>query len=106
MRAIDTLNASLITKDISKAGLVSTGQKGIHPGLEKTLQRHLDRHWSQPLHRPSVDSYQRLKDESSFAEGRPFILDSGCGTGKSTQQLARQYPDHLVVGVDRSQARL
>ena len=106
MRAIDTLNASLITKDISKAGLVSTGQKGIHPGLEKTLQRHLDRHWSQPLHRPSVDSYQRLKDERSFAEGRPFILDSGCGTGKSTQQLARQYPDHLVVGVDRSQDRL
>jgi len=70
------------------------------------LQRHLDRHWLQPLHRPSVDNYQRLKDESSFGEGQSFILDSGCGTGKSTQQLAKQYPDHLVIGVDRSEFRL
>lgn len=92
--------------DISKAGLVSSSQKAIHSGLEKSLRRHLDRHWSQPLHRPSVDSYQRLQNESSFAAGQAFILDSGCGTGKSTQQLAKQYPDHLVIGVDRSQARL
>ncbi len=106
MRAIETLKASSSTKDISNAGLVNSRQKGIHPGLEKTLRRHLDRHWAQPLHRPSVDSYQRLKDESSFAAGQPFLLDSGCGTGKSTQQLAIQFPDHLVLGVDRSQTRL
>ena len=88
------------------AGQVSSSQQGVHPRLERTIRRHLDRHWLQPLHRPSIDSYQRLKDESSFADGRSFILDSGCGTGKSTQQLAKQYPDHLVIGADRSQVRL
>ena len=31
---------------------------------------------------------------------------SGCGTGRSTQHLADLYPDHLVIGVDRSVARL
>ena len=33
-------------------------------------------------------------------------LTSGCGTGRSTQHLANLYPEHLVIGVDRSVARL
>jgi len=41
-----------------------------------------------------------------FAEYEALILDSGCGTGKSTVRLAELYPQHLVIGVDRSQARL
>lgn len=106
MRAIETLKASSNAGDISNSGLVSSSQKGIHSGLEKTLQRHLHRPWSQPLHRPSVESYQRLKDKGAFVLEQPFILDSGCGTGKSTQLLARRYPDQLVIGVDRSQVRL
>lgn len=35
-----------------------------------------------------------------------MILDSGCGTGRSTQQLAESSPEHLVIGVDQSLARL
>ena len=35
-----------------------------------------------------------------------MVLDSGCGTGESTVLLARRYPDCLVVGVDKSAARL
>ncbi|KAJ1622838.1 hypothetical protein T492DRAFT_1059793 [Pavlovales sp. CCMP2436] len=38
--------------------------------------------------------------------GRPLVLDSGCGTGRSTLLFAEQHPDCLVVGVDRSLARL
>jgi SAM-dependent methyltransferase len=34
------------------------------------------------------------------------ILDSGCGTGRSTRLLAEIYPQHLVLGIDRSIARL
>ena len=36
----------------------------------------------------------------------PVILDSGCGTGESSYRLAIKYPDHLIVGVDKSAARL
>ena len=34
------------------------------------------------------------------------MLDSGCGTGASTRALARAHPDCLVIGVDKSVARL
>ncbi|GMR15137.1 MAG: hypothetical protein BMS9Abin30_0758 [Gammaproteobacteria bacterium] len=111
MRAAEKLQGQKLKSpatagDSLNAGLVSSSQDGVHPRLEQTLRRHLDTRWSQPLHRPSIDTYRRLQDECSFTRGRPFVLDSGCGTGKSTQQLACQYPGHLVIGVDRSQARL
>ena len=35
-----------------------------------------------------------------------LILDSGCGTGRSSLVLGEEYPSHLVVGVDRSIDRL
>src|SRR5699024_9454331 len=37
---------------------------------------------------------------------KPFILDSGCGTGRSSVMLAQRFPDALVVGVDQSAQRL
>ncbi len=34
------------------------------------------------------------------------MFDSGCGTGDSTRRLAQKFPNHFVIGVDRSVARL
>jgi len=106
MRAVEQKKTTFNSGNINQSGLVHDGQHGIHPRLEEVVKRHLDSHWKQPFHTPSVESYQRLIDEVSFTSGQAFILDSGCGTGKSTQQLAKQYADHLVIGVDRSQVRL
>ena len=36
----------------------------------------------------------------------PFVLDAGCGTGASSLALAREFPDRLVLGIDKSAARL
>lgn len=36
----------------------------------------------------------------------PVVLDSGCGTGRSSALLARAYPHLPVIGVDRSAVRL
>ena len=41
---------------------------------------------------------------TKFPQG--IILDSGCGTGRSTKMLSETYPDSLVIGIDRSIARL
>ncbi len=34
------------------------------------------------------------------------MLDAGCGTGASTRELARRFPEHVIVGIDKSAARL
>ena len=45
--------------------------------------------------------------ESKEQSYEGIILDSGCGTGRSTKFLSSSiHPRHLVIGVDRSLARL
>jgi len=94
------------SKSIDKSGLVTSSQLDVHPHLEKHVRRHLSTHWSQPFHQPSVGVYSRLKSEGVFSTACPIILDSGCGTGKSTQRLADLFPGHIVIGVDQSLSRL
>lgn len=114
MRAARNMNQSEINKnidtepgeDIGKSGTVNSSQTGVHPRLELTLRRHLQTPWAQPLHTPTVDAYHRLVDENVFSGEHPIILDSGCGTGKSTQRLADLFPQHIVIGIDRSLVRL
>jgi tRNA (guanine-N7-)-methyltransferase len=88
------------------AGLVSSGQSGIHPRLDAIVRKHLASTWSQPLHRPSADAWRELQQIGAFNAQRSLILDSGCGTGESTRRLAGLFPGHLVIGVDRSLKRL
>lgn len=45
-------------------------------------------------------------DNGSLATTTPLILDSGCGTGRSSLVLGEKFPHCLVVGVDRSIDRL
>lgn len=94
------------SKNIDQSGLVTSSQTGVHPQLAKHLRRHMETPWLQPLHQPSVEVYCQLKNEGVFSGDQPFILDSGCGTGKSTQRLATLFPQHNVMGVDQSYARL
>jgi tRNA G46 methylase TrmB len=106
MRVASSLKNSEARKNIDQSGLVNSGQTGIHPHLEKIVHRHLQTKWSQPMHHPSIDAYRQLEDEAVLSGPMPIILDSGCGTGESTRQLAVLYPGHLVIGVDRSKIRL
>jgi len=106
MRVVGPLNNMKTSGNIDKSGLVNSSQTGVHPHLEKHVRRHLATPWSQPCHHPTTDIYNQMKNEGVFSSGQPIILDSGCGTGKSTQRLAALWPRHLVIGVDRSHVRL
>lgn len=82
---------------------VQSSQAAPHPRLREVVLRHL------------AESYRRVPGDAgrrAFAgiAGRlaaaPFLLDAGCGTGAGTFALARRRPQRLVVGVDKSAARL
>ena len=89
--------------DISRP--VISNQPGLHPRLALNLLRHLEH----PLRRPpaphSVAAYSALQRRLAQRPS-PLVLDSFCGTGMSTESLARKHPDHLVVGIDQSAHRL
>uniref|UniRef100_A0A7S1BKL0 tRNA (guanine(46)-N(7))-methyltransferase n=2 Tax=Corethron hystrix TaxID=216773 RepID=A0A7S1BKL0_9STRA len=82
--------------------------------LRSTVQRHLS-HLptylnSRPVAAHTAEAYTRLVDRLNsisphWKEGG-VVLDSGCGTGRSSHILGKMYPDKIVVGVDRSENRL
>ncbi|KAL1522518.1 hypothetical protein AB1Y20_017505 [Prymnesium parvum] len=69
----------------------------------------LHRYLQSPLHAPSTAAFSLAAEWIHAADphaSRQLILDSGCGTGRSTRLLALSRPDALVVGVNRSEHRL
>lgn len=81
-----------------------SSQAALHPQLERVVRRHLDRPWQQPIRAHSSAAFAALLGQLDPA--RPLVLDSGCGTGHSTAQLARVHADAVVIGVDKSAHRL
>lgn len=55
---------------------------------------------------PNIVVNDTVEKNSHILQSLPVILDSGCGTGRSTKILARIHPHHLIIGVDRSFVRL
>jgi tRNA (guanine-N7-)-methyltransferase len=82
----------------------STSQAGLHRRLDEVVRRHLASDWRQPVRGHSQQAFDGIRSRVEAADR--LILDSGCGTGVSTLNLARRFPDALVVGVDKSRARL
>ena len=84
---------------------MTSRQRDVHPRLGAVVDAHLARPWRAPLHGPTVVAFEALLGELRGATAN-LVLDSGCGTGDSTRQIAWALPDCLVIGVDRSAARL
>ncbi|MFY0991746.1 methyltransferase domain-containing protein [Halomonas sp. C05BenzN] len=80
------------------------------PGPHQDLARRVARGLEHPLRKPVAD-HTRVAFESAARwlaarADRPLILDAGCGVGLSTRRLAARFPDHAVIGIDRSADRL
>ena len=84
---------------------VSSNQPHTNTRLPHIVRRHLTHRHQKPVAAHSRTAFGRLL-ASVQASPRPLVLDSFCGTGRSTAQLALRHPDHLVVGVDKSAHRL
>lgn len=84
---------------------VSSNQDHLHPNLARVVRRHLQNPDRSTVAAHSHEAFAVLGRELN-RQARPLVLDSFCGTGHSTAMLAERHPDHLIVGIDKSESRL
>jgi tRNA G46 methylase TrmB len=83
---------------------VESTQTVPHPRLAETVAKHAREPWLKPVAEHSRRAFDALADV--LRNPRGLVLDSGCGTGRSTAVLAARYPEYQIIGVDKSPARL
>lgn len=89
----------------SSSRAVTSSQTAPHEDLERQLIRHAQRPFAKPVAAYNREAFDQVATQLATSQ-HALILDSGCGTGDSSRLLAYRYPDHWVVGVDRSANRL
>jgi tRNA G46 methylase TrmB len=85
--------------------VVISNQHGLHDRLDDTVLKHLSNTFRKPYQKHTLDAFRRC-EKWVEQQGKPIILDSCCGVGESTYHLARQYPDAIILGLDKSADRL
>lgn len=82
---------------------VSSNQSGIHEDLANLVERYQKNAWRKPIR---AHNEQAFSAADVWRAQRTVILDSCCGTGLSTVALAERFPQHAVIGLDKSIDRL
>ena len=87
--------------------LPTSAQTGIHEHLPALLERHRRSPFRKPYAAHNQAAFAASMERwRELAPAAPLILDSCCGVGESSIALAREFPDHYVIGVDKSESRL
>jgi len=84
---------------------VDSKQEGIHHQLFDVLDKHLQSDYKKPISTYSLELFSTIENLRKKL-ALPIILDSGCGTGASSKNLAFQNPNSLIIGIDKSAHRL
>ncbi|MEP1382964.1 MAG: SAM-dependent methyltransferase [Paraglaciecola sp.] len=88
----------------SFARSITTNQVGIHQNLQKVVTRHLNSSSQKPLSDHTKNAFQEVLKWLGDWQGQ-LILDSCCGVGESTANIALAHPEAKVIGVDKSALR-
>ena len=104
---------------IAGARAVTTNQTDIYDKLEEVVRKYATTAYLRPIADHTRAAFgeaekfiegfygsTRCEKDSADCAAYKVILDSGCGTGESTLNIARQHPDIPVIGIDKSAARL
>lgn len=92
-------------KQSNHSAPVHSPQTATHSRLAERVRRHLQVAWRQPPRQPTLRAFDAVSRHLALST-RKLVFDSGCGNGESTRMLGRYYPDCLVIGIDKSAARL
>lgn len=85
--------------------MIHSAQTEPHRDLLPLLEKYRRSVFQKPIAghtRAAFEHAERLVHENA----RPLILDSCCGVGMSTVQLARTFPEYFVLGIDKSAVRI
>ncbi|RXE84483.1 methyltransferase domain-containing protein [Pseudoalteromonas sp. A757] len=84
---------------------ITTNQQGLHDKLDEIVTKHLTAEFKKPIAAHTQSAFDEVNARVQAFNG-PIILDSCCGVGESTANLAKRHPDALVIGIDKSAHRL
>jgi tRNA G46 methylase TrmB len=90
--------------DANSRSIISN-QAGLHEKLDEIVKKHLNAEFKKPIAAHTQTAFDEVDAKVQAFEG-PLILDSCCGVGESTANLAKRHPDALVIGIDKSSHRL
>ena len=85
--------------------IVTSNQLGPHERLGETVRKHIEKPYLRPIANHTQQVFDRVQEQLT-SSARPLILDACCGVGDSSRLLAKQFPDHWVIGIDKSESRL
>jgi len=84
---------------------VTSRQTEPHRRLLSAVVKHWHHADQRPIAQQQLTAFALLEARVAL-HASPIILDSGCGSAMSTTFLGAKYPDHLVIGLDKSSYRL
>ena len=84
---------------------IESNQPDIHEKLDEIVNKHLAAEFKKPIAAHTQAAFDEVNAKVQVFDG-PLILDSCCGVGESTANLAKRHPDALVIGIDKSSYRL
>lgn len=84
---------------------IITNQQGVHEHLEQIVTKHQQHQFLKPIAEHTRQAFEEVNNIVQQHKG-DVILDACCGVGQSTRILAKQHPDCLVIGVDKSLDRI
>lgn len=84
---------------------VESSQTDCHQRLDEVVKKHLSHRFLKPYASHNQQAFEAANQWLQH-QGKPLIMDSFCGVGESSWQLAERHPDHAIIGIDKSAARL
>lgn len=84
---------------------ISSNQQGPHENLQALVKKHLAHPFLKPYQEHTKIEFARIK-QAVEAQNKALIFDSCCGVGESSIAIAKRHPEALVIGLDKSAARL